>query len=259
MIAEFLGHGELLYFLLRRHYKIRYAQAALGIAWAVLQPALTAIIMALILGRVMQPSTQGVPPLLFFFAGTVFWTFFANGVGNAATSLSSNLGLIQKVYFPRLCLPVAAVLSAAVDLVVPLLILFLVMIFYGRFDISWATFPTLAVLLICLFFAAVGLGTGLAALNLKYRDVQHALPFAIQIGFFASPVIYSPASLPEPWQTLYYLNPVAGVLEGIRATLLGTQPMFWGHLAISGISILATFLIGLTYFLKTESQFADVA
>lgn len=259
MLGEFFAHGELLYFLLRRTYKIRYAQAALGIAWAILQPLLTALILAAVLGRVMRPSTQGVPPLLFFFAGTVPWTFFANGVSSAATSLSSNLSLVQKVYFPRLCLPVAAVLSAGVDLIVPLLFLFAAMIFYGRFDPSLATLPMFLALLVLELMTAVGIGAGLAALNLKYRDVQHALPFALQILFFASPIVYASTSLEEPWKTLYFLNPMAGILETMRATLLNTQPVSWTHLLLSSLSVVAVFLGGLFYFYRAEGQFADVA
>lgn len=259
MLHEYFAHGELLYFLVRRTYKIRYAQAALGIAWAVLQPFLTAVILAAVLGRLMRPSTQGVPPLLFFLAATVPWTFFASGVSSAGTSLSSNLSLVQKVYFPRLCLPVAAVISAAIDMIVPLLILVGAMIFYGRFEPSWYTLPVFLALLFLEFMAAVGIGAGLAALNLKYRDVQHAMPFAIQMLFFASPVVYGATSLPEPWKTAYFLNPMAGILESIRSTLLGTQPIEWLHLGLSTAAVIAVLFGGLVYFFKAEGQFADVA
>lgn len=258
MLHEFLAHGELLYFLVRRTYKIRYAQAALGVAWAVLQPLLTAGILALVLGRVMRPTTDGIPPLLFFFAATVPWTFFANGVSSAATSLTSNQAMVQKIYFPRLCLPVSSVLSAAVDLVIPLFILAIVMVLYGRFDPSIETLPAVIGLLFMIFLTSAGAGAGLAALNLKHRDVQHALPFAIQILFFASPIFYSPSGLPQPWGTLYYLNPLAGMLEGFRAALLHTDPVSWEKFTLSATMSVVVFVVGLYYFMRAESKFADI-
>lgn len=259
MLSEFFAHGELLYFLVKRTYKIRYAQAAFGLAWAILQPLLSALIMAVVMGRYMRPSTEGVPVFLFFFAGTVPWSFFANALSSSAISLSSNQALVQKVYFPRLCLPVAAVISAAFDLIVPLIILFCVLFATGWLRLTIMTLPFVFGLLCIEFATAVGIGAGLAALNLKYRDVQHALPFATQILFFISPILYSGRSFPGQWQFVYYMNPLAGVFETIRSELLHTAPVPWEHLILSTASAALFFVGGLYYFLKAEGRFADIA
>jgi lipopolysaccharide transport system permease protein len=258
-IAEFLRFRELLYFLVWKNLKVRYAQAALGVAWSLLQPILTALIMALLLGRYARVPTNGVPPFLFYFAALVPWTFFANAVTTAASSLVTHQQLIVKVYFPRLCLPVAAVLSALVDLIVPLVLLLSVALFYGRLDPSPEVLIVLPALLLIAAMAATGVGVGLAALNLQYRDVQHVLPFLIQILFFASPILYSASQLPTAWQRVYFLNPIAAVLDGFRGILFQTHPLSWGGIMTAAVAATLMLVAGILYFERIENRFADVA
>jgi lipopolysaccharide transport system permease protein len=256
--AELLRFGELLYFLVWKNLKVRYAQAVLGAAWAVLQPVLTALLVALLLGRVSRMPTGGAPPFLFYLTAMVPWTFFATAVTGAATSLVSNQPLITKVYFPRICLPISAILSALVDIIVPLAFLFLVAVWYGRLHVSLEML-FLPVLLFVATATAAGLGTGLAALNLQYRDVNHALPFLIQTLFFASPVIYAGSQLPTKLRIVFALNPMASVLDGFRAILLQNHPLSLEVAVIGVVSATVMLVIGIAYFERVQHRFADVA
>lgn len=258
-VAEFLRYGELLYFLVWKNLKVRYAQAALGVAWSVLQPLLTAAIMALLLGRFARIPTDGQPPILFYFCAMVPWTFFANAVTATAASLVANQQLIQKVYFSRLCLPVASVLSAAVDLIVPMLILFAIMLFYGRLQLSAEMILALPALLLIAAAAATGIGAGLSALNLKYRDIQYVLPFAVQLLFFASPIVYSASRVPPGFRPFYFLNPMAVVIDGFRAVVLHTHALSWSETAIGAAGAFLLLAAGIGYFARAENRFADVA
>lgn len=256
---EFWRSRELLYFLVWKNLKVRYAQAILGVGWSLLQPILTASIMAFLLGRIARFPTDGAPPFLFYLTGQVVWTFFASAVTTAAGSLVAHQQLIVKVYFTRLSLPIAGVLSAMVDLIVPFLLLMVVLIVYGRFDISWEAVVALPLLLAIAAMTATGLGVGLSALNLQYRDVAHTLPFLVQTLFFASPVIYSVSQLPEKWRNVYFINPMAGVIDGMRAILLQTHPFSWGGVGVALASSIAILILGTLYFEKVEYRFADVA
>lgn len=258
-VGELVRFRELLYFLVWKTLKVRYAQASLGVLWAIIQPVLTAFILALLLGRFARIPTDGVPPFIFYLSALVPWTFFANATTTGANSLVTNQQLIMKVYFPRLCLPLAGVLSAAVDLLVPLLLLLLSMFWFWKLDLSLEALVALPVLLATAAIAATGLGVGLAALNLRFRDVGHALPFLVQTLFFASPIVYSVSRLPEEWRVPYFVNPMAGVINGFRAILLDTHPFSWGETAISFGAAVVILVIGVIYFERTEHQFADVA
>jgi lipopolysaccharide transport system permease protein len=258
-VAEFLRFRELLYFLVWKNLKVRYAQAILGALWAILQPLLTALILGLLLGRLARVPTDGVPPFIFYLTALVPWTFFANGLTTAANSLVTNQQLIMKVYFPRLCLPIAGVLSAIVDLIVPLTLLLGIMAFTWRFDLSLQTLLAIPTLLAIAIIAATGLGVGLAALNLRYRDVTHVLPFLVQTLFFASPIVYSAAQMPAEWRIFYFINPMASVIDGFRAILLGSHPFSWGATAVGLASAILMFVIGVIYFERAEYRFADVA
>lgn len=257
--TEFLRFRELLYFLVWKNLKVRYAQAILGVLWAILQPFLTALILGLLLGRFARVPTDGIPPFIFYLTALVPWTFFANGLTTAANSLVTNQQLIMKVYFPRLCLPIAGVLSAIVDLLVPLILLLAIMAVSWRLDVSIQAVLAIPVLLSIATIAVTGLGVGLAALNLRYRDVTHVLPFLIQTLFFASPIVYSASQVPSQWRTFYFLNPMASVIDGFRAILLGTHPFSWSSTAVGLVSAMLMLVIGVTYFERAEYRFADVA
>jgi lipopolysaccharide transport system permease protein len=257
-LAELLSYRELLYFLVLRNLKVRYAQAVLGAAWSILQPVLTALLMGLLLGRFAKFSTDGVPPFLFYFAAMVPWTFFANAVTSATGSLVANQQLIRKVYFPRLSLPLAAVLSAMADLVVPMLLLLGTMVVDGV-PMSPGLLVALPVLLLISAVAATAIGIGFSAMNLRYRDVQVALPFLVQLGFFASPIIYPASRVPEAYRALYFLNPMAAVIDGFRAATLRTHALSWSDIAVSGTTALALLAVALVYFARSEPDFADLA
>jgi lipopolysaccharide transport system permease protein len=257
--AELLRFRELLYFLVWKNLKVRYAQALLGALWAILQPLMTALLLGLLLGRYARIPTDGVPPFVFYLTALVPWTFFANALTTSAGSLVSNQPLIMKVYFPRICLPLSSVLSAIVDMIVPLLLLFAVMIYAGSGTVTLETLVAIPLLLVIATIAATGLGVGLAALNLRYRDVNHILPFLVQILFFATPIIYSVSRLPNEWKTFYFLNPMASVIDGFRALLLGTHPFSWSNTLIGLASALVLLAVGIGYFERDEHRFADVA
>ena len=257
--AELIRFRELLYFLVWKNLKVRYAQALLGALWAILQPLLTAVILGLLLGRFARIPTDGVPPFVFYLTALVPWTFFANALTAAAGSLVTNQPLIMKVYFPRICLPLSGVLSAVVDLMVPLILLLIVMAYSSSGALTLQAAAAIPLLLLIAAIAATGLGVGLAALNLRYRDVAHTLPFLVQILFFASPIIYSVARLPTEWRTVYFLNPMASVIDGFRAILLGTHPFSWVESLIGLSSALLLLAIGIIYFERDEYRFADVA
>lgn len=257
--AELIRFRELLYFLVWKNLKVRYAQALLGALWAILQPLLTAVLLGLLLGRFARIPTDGVPPFIFYLTALVPWTFFANALTTAAGSLVTNQPLIMKVYFPRICLPISGVLSAVVDLMVPLILLLIVMAYSSSGGLKLQAAVAIPLLLLIAAIAATGLGVGLAALNLRYRDVTHTLPFLVQIFFFASPIVYSVTRLPTEWRTFYFLNPMASVIDGFRAILLGTHPFSWTESLIGLSSALLLLAIGVIYFERDEHRFADVA
>jgi homopolymeric O-antigen transport system permease protein len=257
--AELLRFRELLYFLVWKNLKVRYAQALLGALWAILQPLLTALLLGILLGRYARIPTDGVPPFIFYLTALVPWTFFANALTMSAGSLVVNQPLIMKVYFPRICLPLSGVLSAAVDLIVPLILLLVVMALSGRGALTIESLIAIPLLLVIATIAVTGLGVGLAALNLRYRDVTHIIPFLIQILFFASPILYSASRLPSTLRIFYFLNPMASVLDGFRAILLGTHPFSWTETLLGLCSALVLLAIGIGYFELDEHRFADVA
>lgn len=254
-LAELWSHRELLYFFVWRDLKVRYRQTLFGAAWAVLQPVLLMLIFTVSVGRLSGVAPKGVPYPLFAFAGLVPWTLFASSLTSASNSLVNSESIITKVYFPRLLLPFAAVGSFLVDFLIAMVVLVLLMLYFG------AT-PSLAVLWLPLFtlFAvvtALGVGTLLAAINVRYRDVKYVTPFLTQTWMFASPVIYASTLIPSDWQWLYALNPMTGVLEGFRWALLG-GPRPDGLILVSGLATVAVFAGALMYFRRTEQTFADV-
>ena len=254
-LHELWEYRDLLRFLVWRDVMVRYKQAALGIAWALLQPLVTMLVFTVIFGGLAKMPSDGVPYPLFTFAALLPWQLFASAVSRGSSSLVSNANLVSKVYFPRVIIPLGAVAAGLVDFLVALGIMFGLMIYY-RF------LPTAAVLWIIpltlytvLFATAVSLW--LSALNVRYRDVQVVVPFLIQIWMFVSPVAYSAGVIGPRWRTIYALNPMAGIIQGFRSALLGT-PAPGGALWVSlAVTLLLTFS-GLYVFRRLERSFADI-
>jgi lipopolysaccharide transport system permease protein len=247
---------ELLFFMVWRDVKTRYKQTALGIGWAVLQPVLTAAIFTIVFAYFARMPSEGLPYPLFAFTALLPWAYFSQALSRASVGLVSNANLISKVYFPRLILPLAAALTPVVDL----LLTFVVLI---GFLVWYQVVPTAAVLLLPVFIAmafvsAVAISLWLSALNVKYRDVAHLIPFLIQVWMYASPVVYPVSLVPERWRVLYALNPMVTVVEGFRWSLLG-GPRPDATMALVGLTVtLVTLAGGLWYFRSTERTFADV-
>jgi lipopolysaccharide transport system permease protein len=257
-LRELWAYRGLLWFLVRRDVKIRYAQTVLGAGWAVLQPVLSTLVFTIFLGRLARVPSNGVPYPVFALAGLVPWTYFSAAVSGSSNSLVASSSLITKIYFPRLIIPIAPVLAGLVDLAVASVVLFVVLLVSGIVP----TASALVAVPLCVAAAmltAAGVGCWLSALNVRYRDVKHVLPFVIQIWMFASPVVYSASLIPERYRALYALNPMAGAVEGIRASLLGAGAVPWAGIAAS-LAIGTLLLVsGAVYFRSAERAFADVA
>ena len=222
-LPELWRYRSLLFFLVWREIKVRYAQTVLGAAWAVLQPLLTTVVFTVIFGRFARLPSDGVPYPLFALAALVPWTYFNTAVSGASNSLLANTSLITKVYFPRLIIPAAPVLAALLDLAVSLVALLALMVIYGVYPSAGAPVLLLPSVLMMLLTAA-GVGCWLAALNIQYRDVKYVVPFLLQLWMYASPVVYSLSLVPSKYRLAYALNPLAGAIAGFRAALLGTSP-----------------------------------
>jgi lipopolysaccharide transport system permease protein len=257
-LRELWRHRELLYFFAWRELKVRYKQTFLGVVWAVLQPLMYMVVFTLFFGRFLDVYSVG-PYQLLALSGSVIWLFFANSVTLAAGSLVGNASLLTKVYFPRLLAPLAPVFAALVDLVLATAVLLVVMAGYGVFPSpqrAWTAIPFVGLAMI----SAAGVGTWLAALNVKYRDIRFVVPFLLQLWLFASAVFISfeGLNLEQPWETLFWLNPMAGAVEGFRWAMLGGIRPELAHVALSTVSGLALFAAGLLYFKRMERVFADI-
>ena len=254
-LGAVLAHRELLYFLTWRDVKVRYKQTLLGVAWAIIQPLFTMLIFTVIFGVLAGIPSDGIPYPLFAYAGLLPWTFFSNAVANSGQSLVASANLLTKVYFPRLVIPCASVAAVAVDFALGFVVLVGLMIFYG-FGFTWRVVlvPPLALLTAV---TALGVGTLLSALNVKYRDVRHALPFLLQLWMFASPVIYSSTIVPVKWRWVLMLNPLTGIIEGFRAALFQEKEFEWVALAASAAVALALLVYAAYTFRRMERSFAD--
>jgi lipopolysaccharide transport system permease protein len=255
-LRELWSYRELLYFLVWRDVKVRYKQTALGAAWAIIQPFFTMLVFSLFFGRLANIPSDNIPYPLFSFAALVPWTFFANGLGQSSDSLVGNANLIKKVYFPRLVVPFAAVLSGVVDFALAFVVLLVMMLFYGRVPTINAIW--LPLLLLLALITALGVGLWLSALNVEYRDVRYVVPFLTQFWLFATPIAYPSSLLSEPWRTLYGLNPMVGVVEGFRWALVGTDTAPGAIVLVSALAALAILISGAYYFRRMEQTFADV-
>ncbi|MFA0749843.1 MAG: hypothetical protein SLRJCFUN_000246 [Candidatus Fervidibacter sp.] len=255
-LREIWAYRELLYFFVWRDIKVRYKQTVIGAAWAILQPFMTMVVFSLFFGKLAKIPSHGLPYPVFYYSALLPWMYFAGALQNATNTIVEHQRVITKVYFPRIILPLAAVLSGLVDFGIAFIILIGMMLFYG-------IMPTLAVLwlpflMLLAVATAFGVGLWLSALNAIYRDVRYAVPFLIQFWMFASPVAYPSSLVPERWQWLYGLNPMAGVIEGFRWALTGQgQP----PQSLFAVSVLAVFLVllgGLIYFRRMEGTIADL-
>lgn len=253
---ELWDYRELLYFLIWRDVKVRYKQTALGAAWAIIQPVFMMVVFSLFFGRLAKMPSDGIPYPVFTFCALLPWQLFAHALSESSNSLIANERLITKVYFPRLVVPIAAVLGGLVDFAIAFVILLLMMLYYGIVP-TWAIL-TLPAFLLLAIMTALGVGLWLSALNVQYRDVRYTINFLVQFWLFATPVAYPGSLVPERWRALYGLNPMAGVVEGFRWALLGKTDPPGALLWVSVTVVIALVTGGLYYFRRMEQQFADV-
>ena len=255
-LPELWKYRELLYFLILRDIKVRYKQTVLGAAWAIIQPFFTMLVFSLFFGRLAKVPSDGIPYPIFSYAALVPWTFFVNGLSQSSNSLVGSANLITKVYFPRLTIPIATVLSGVVDLGLSFVLLLGFMAYYHigpTLNALW-----LPALLLLALVSALGVGLWLSALNVQYRDVRYMVPFLTQFWMFATPIAYPSSLLGEPWRTLYGLNPMVGVVEGFRWALLRANSGPGPIVAVSSVAALAILAAGAFYFRRMEKTFADV-
>ena len=255
-IRELWEYRELLYFLIWRDIKVRYKQTVLGGLWAIIQPFTTMVVFSLFFGKLGKIPSDNIPYPIFCYAALVPWTFFANGLTQSSDSLIGNANLIRKVYFPRLTIPIAAVLSGIVDFGLAFIVLLGMMLYYGvvpGFNLVW-----LPLFLLLTLVCSLGTGLWLSALNLKYRDVRYVVPFLTQLWLFVTPIAYPSSMLPQRWQLVYGLNPMAGVVKGFRWALLGTTPAPGPIIIVSSLASLLILIGGVFYFRNMERTFADL-
>lgn len=255
---ELWDYRELIYFLTWRDIKVRYKQTVLGASWAILQPFITMVIFSLFFGKLAKMPSDGIPYPIFSYAALVPWTFFANGVSKASTSLVGGSGLLKKVYFPRLAMPISGVSGGVLDFVLAFIVLLAMMLYYNilpTINILW-----LPLLLILAYITSLGVSLWLSALNVQFRDIRYIVPFIIQAWMFATPVVYPASLITDPfWKIVYSLNPMVGVIEGFRWALLDTDSE--PSLMIIASSLIAILILvgGTIQFRRLEKTFADVA
>ena len=253
---ELKDYRDLFYFLVARDIRARYKQTVLGGLWAIIQPFFSMVVFTLFFGKLARIPSDGVPYAIFNFTAMVAWTYFANAITGSGNSLIGNTNLISKVYFPRLIIPLTSVLARLIDFSIAFVILLFLMFYFH-------VYPTFMVLLLpflvfLMILIASGVGTFLAALNAKYRDIQYVIPLLVQLWMFVSPVVYPTSMVPEKYRFIYSLNPLTGVIEGFRSILLGTVPFPTQMVLYSGLLGLILFIIGILYFKQTERSFADI-
>lgn len=255
-LKELKQYRDLFYFLIMRDIKVKYKQTVLGGLWAVIQPFFSMIVFTLFFGRLAKMPSDNVPYPIFSFSALVAWLYFANAINGSSNSLVGNANLISKVYFPRLIIPLTPVLAGLLDFSIAFVILIGMMIYFSIYPTVMIV--TLPLLILLMMLIATGVGTFLAALNAKYRDIRYTVPFLVQIWMFASPIVYPASMVPEKYRLIYFLNPMTGVIEGFRSVLLGTIAFPVEMVLVSTIISLILFFIGVFYFRQTERHFADI-
>ena len=249
-------YRELLFFLIWRDVKVRYKQTLIGAAWAILQPLLTMAVFTVIFGKFAKIPSDGLPYPIFAYTALLPWTYFAQAISQSGVSLVNDADLIKKVYFPRLIVPISAAVAPLVDFAIAFVLLLGMMAWFGIAPI-WGMVALPFFLLLSLM-TALAVSLFLSALNVRYRDVRHAIPFLTQFWMYASPVVYSVSLIPEQWRYFYSLNPMVGVIEGFRWALLGKASPDFGVMAVSTSVVLVLFLGGIIYFKAMERTFADI-
>ncbi len=247
-------HKELLFFLAWRDILVRYKQTVAGVGWVVIRPLLTMIILTAVFGRVARLPSDEVPYAVLVFTGLLPWFYFSNALSECSNSLVTNSHLLSKVYFPRLIVPASTILVSSVDFLISLVVLSVLFLWYGMVP-GWSLLllPALGVWVAVL---ALGLGLWFSTLNVRYRDFRHIVPFLLQLGIYASPVAYSASIIPEEWRVLYYLNPIAGLIDAFRWCIIGTVPSYFG-IVFSITATIGILIGGLVYFRSEESRFSD--
>jgi len=249
-------YRELLYFLIWRDLKVRYRQSAIGVGWVILQPLMTMVVFTAVFGKFVGVPSDGLPYPIFIFSALLPWTLFANSLTRGSASVVSNTQLVSKIYFPRLILPLSGVLSPVADFAVAFVILIGMMVWFG-ISPAWGILA-LPLLVLLAILTALAIGLWLSALDVRYRDVGHAVPFVVQIWMFITPVTYPVSLVPEKWRLLYSLNPMTGVIEGFRWALLGQQSPDFAVITVSAVMMFTLLVTGTIYFRHTERTFADV-
>jgi lipopolysaccharide transport system permease protein len=255
-LADMWDQRELLYYLALRDVSVRYKQTALGIVWAFLQPVLPAIVFTVFFGNLAKMPSEGIPYTLFSFAGLLPWTFFSSGVSQAATSLVNSTNLFTKVYFPRVFIPLASIVTAGFDALVSSSVLVALMLYFRVPPSPNVLFLPLVIAIAVAF--TVGSSAFLSAFAIRYRDVRYIIPFMIQMLLFLCPVAYPASIVPEKWRMLWAINPMVAAVEGFRWSILGT-PLDLRTMLVGGITAALVLVLGVKYFQKVESTFADVA
>ena len=254
-LHELWNYRELLTSFTMRDIKIRYKQTALGFLWAIIQPLFMMVIFTIIFGGFAKIPSEGIPYPLFSFAALLPWMLFSEGLTRSTMSMVANANIMTKVYFPRLIMPISGILSPLVDFAVSISILVLMMAYYGFVPTINIVF--LPVFILLALATSLGIGLWLSALNVKYRDFQYTVPFIIQLWMYASPVVYPASMIPESIRPLYGLNPMAGVIEGFRWALLGTE--IPGSMIFVSVGVVAVLLVsGMFYFRRMEQYYADI-
>jgi lipopolysaccharide transport system permease protein len=255
-LRELWEYRELLYFLIWRDVKVRYKQTVLGAAWAIIQPLFTMVVFSLFFGRLAKIPSDGIPYPIFSYAALVPWALFSKGLIQGANSLVGGARLIRKVYFPRLAMPIATVMGGIVDFALAFGVLLGMMFAYGiapTLNVLW-----LPLLVLLAMITSLGVALWLSAMNVQFRDVRYLVPFLTQAWLYATPIAYPSSLLPQPWRTLYGINPMAGVAEGFRWALLGTDTASGPIIIVSVLAALAMLVSGAFYFRRMEKTFADV-
>jgi lipopolysaccharide transport system permease protein len=255
-LRELWEYRELLFFFAWRDIKVRYRQTVMGVLWAIIQPLLTMVIFSLFFGRLANIPSDGLPYPVFSFAALVPWTFFANALTQASNSLVLSGNMLKKIYFPRLALPIATVFAGVVDFALAFIVLLCIMLYYGLVptaNILWLPFFALLALI-----TSIGVSLWLAAMNVQFRDVRYTIPFITQAWLFVTPIAYPSSLLPDSLQIVYGMNPMAGVVEGFRWALLGTDTAPGPMLIVSSVVALLLLVSGAFYFRRMENTFADV-
>lgn len=250
-------YRELFYFLAWRDLLVRYKQTVIGVAWAVLRPLLTMLALTLVFGMIAKLPSDGVPYPILVFTALLPWQFFSSSFSSAGESLINNSNMISKVYFPRITIPASSIVVSLVDFLISLALLAMLMVWYGFV-------PSLRILLLPFFMliavaASLGGGLWVSALNVKYRDFRHIIPFVVQFGLYISPVGFSSSVVPDSWRFIYSLNPMVGVIDGFRWAILGGESeLFLPAFMVSIVMVIIVLVTGYVYFRKTEKIFADV-